>query len=95
MTNENEKDSWELESEIEHDRIYSPNINPEVPKELWDNHLWEAVRATIRICMTREEVLRMVKRWNMDNNPRISELELVRKTLWALNTWDTKFKPIQ
>lgn len=105
MSNETEKDPWELESGINPDRtdadgidtdaIDADNIKPEIPKDLWDSFLWEAVRAAIPVSNTKEDVIRKVKLWNTHNNPQIPETELVRKVLWALRAWDSPFKRVR
>lgn len=95
MSNETKNNSWELESGIDPDSIDADNINPEIPKDLWDGFLWDAVRAAIPGSRTKEDVIRKVKQWNSHNNPQIPETELVRKVLWALKTWDTPFKRIR
>lgn len=90
--NQTEKDPWELEPGRDPDEIDADNINPEIPRELWDSFLWQAVRAAIDVSNTKEEVIRRVKLWNTHNRPQLPEVSLVRKTLWALKNLDTKFK---
>jgi len=92
MDNETNKDPWELEPGIDPDAIAADNINREIPKDLWDGHLWKAVKAAIEDSNTKEDVVRKVKRWNTYNDPQLPETELVQKILWALEKWDTKFK---
>lgn len=89
---ESERNPSELEPGIEPDRNYTPNITPEVPKEQWKDYLWIAIKEAIELARTREDVFRMVRQWNADNNPRIPELDLVRLIQWALDNWDTPFK---
>lgn len=87
MPDETATESWETEDEID-----AENINPEVPKELWDSLVWQAIRTAIDVSQTKEEVLRKVKQWNNKNNPRLPEKELIQKVIWALHNWDTKFR---
>jgi len=87
-------DAWDLEEEEKApptDSINTETINPEIPRELWDNLLWQATRMAIDVSETKEEVIRRVKRWNKQNNPQLDEKGLVQKVLWALSKWDTKF----
>lgn len=87
MDNATENNAWDIEP----DSIDADNINREIPKELWDNLLWLAVKAAIAMSETKEEVLRRVKLWNTHNDPQLPEKTLVQKTLWAMRTWDNKF----
>jgi len=87
MDNESNKDTWALEP----DDIDADNINPEIPKELWDSLAWKAIRVAIETSDAKEEVLRRVKKWNTHNNPRMPEKQLVQKSLWAMRNWENKF----
>lgn len=84
MSSEDDENPWDIEP----DSIDAENITPEIPKELWNSFIWEAVRAAIPGSKTKDDVIRKVKQWNTHNNPRIPETELVRKVLWALRTFD-------
>ena len=75
-SNETANEPWEPE-----DGIDSENINLEVPKELWDTLVWQAIRAAIEVSQTKEEVLRKVKLWNTSNNPQLSEKGLIQKAI--------------
>ena len=86
MSDEAATNGWECE-----DSLDVENINPEVPKELWDNLVWQAIRAAIDVSDTKQEVLRQVKLWNTKNDPQLPEKELTQKVLWALRKWETKF----
>ena len=89
MPDETTTEPWEPE-----DGIDAENINPEVLKELWDSLVWQAVRAAIDVSGSKEEVLRRVKLWNTNNNPQLSEKELIQKAIWALQKWATKFRNV-
>ena len=73
---------------IEEDSIDADNITPEIPRELWNKFIWDAVRAAIPGSQTKDDVIRKVKLWNTHNNPQLPEADLVRKVLWALRVFD-------
>ncbi len=87
MPDETSTDSWEPA-----DGIDAENINPEVPRGLWDSLVWQAIRAAIDVSDTKQDVIRTVKLWNTSNDPQLPERELVQKTIWAMRKWDTKFR---
>ena len=89
---EAEKDPRELEPGMDRDRLYSPNITPEVLKVQWKDYILQAAREAIHIAETRGQVYMLVRQWNKDNKPRISELDLARLIEWALDTWAPQFK---
>ena len=86
MSSETGPESWEPE-----DGLDVENINPEIPRELWDKFTWKAVRAAIEVADTKREVFRLMKLWNKHNDPQLPEAELIRKTQWCLDNWNTKF----
>ena len=87
------KDAWELEKDSV--KIVGENINPEVPRNLWGPLVWRTIRDVIEKSETKEEVFQRMKLWNTHNNPQLPETELIKKVLWALQKWDTKFKRAQ
>lgn len=89
---EAEKDPCELEPGIDRDRLYSPNITPEVPKNEWKDYILQAAREAIHIAETRGQVYMLVRQWNVNNKPRVPELDLARLIEWALDTWAPELK---
>ena len=49
-----EDSAWDMEP----DSIDAENITPEIPKELWNSFIWEAVRAAIPGSKTKDDVIR-------------------------------------
>ena len=86
-SDETETTAWKPEDDIE-----AENINTEIPRDLWDTLLWQALRIAIDAGETKEQVLRMIKAWNSRNTPRIPDKDLIQKVIWALGKWDTKFR---
>lgn len=89
---EAQDNSWDLESGIDRERLYSPNIIPEVPKGQRKNYVLQAAREATHIAETRGRVYMLVRQWNKDNKPQEPALDLAQLIEWALNTWDTPFK---
>ena len=89
---EAEKSPWEPESGIDRDRLYSPNIIPEVPKGQHKDYVLQAAREAIHIAETRGHVYMLVRQWNKDNEPQEPALDLARLIEWALDTWAPHFK---
>lgn len=87
MTTEINPNNWKPEDDID-----SENINPEIPRELWDSLVWQAIKKAIDQSDTKENVFRLVKLWNTKNDPQLPEKELIQKVIWALQNWDTKFR---
>lgn len=92
MTNENERDPWELEKGFPHDYIGAPNITPETPQKQWKPLFWRAVRASIPCSMTEEDVFRKMKLWNSANNPQVPEKRLEKMVRWAIDHLYTYLK---
>jgi hypothetical protein len=88
-------DPWKLEVEeiitSAGEGLDAENINPEVPKDLWVGFAWKAIRIALDVSSTKEEVMKRVKAWNLKNNPRLPEPELIQKVVWAFKKWDSKF----
>ena len=83
MTSENETNTWALGEGID-----TENITSAIPKSSWDDFLWLAIRAAIAVSATKENVIMNVLEWNQHNDPKLDERSVVKKTLWALKTWE-------
>lgn len=89
---EAQDNSWDLESGIDRERLYSPNITPEVPKGQGKDYVLQAAKEAIHISETRGLVYMLVRKWDEDNEPREPALDLARLTEWAIETWAPHFK---
>jgi hypothetical protein len=83
----NSDNPFELEKGLD-----SPPITPDIPQRLWDTLVWQAFKKAVEIAETKKDVFDLMSDWNDDNNPKIDETALDKKVLWALLTFDTKFK---
>lgn len=89
---EAQDNSWDLESGIDRERLYSPNIIPEIPKGEWKDYILQAAREATHISETRGQVYMLVRKWDEGNEPRAPTLDLARLTEWAIETWASHFK---
>lgn len=89
---ESENDSWTLEEGRESDRLYSPNITADIPKDQWKGYVLQATKEAIHISETRGQVYMLVRKWDNDNEPQAPALDLARLTEWAIETWAPHLK---
>lgn len=80
-------------------RIYHPgddleteHVNPEMDKSLWNTLVWQAIREALDKATAKEDVFRMVRLWNLQNNPQLPQKELDQKIIWALRHFENKFR---
>lgn len=105
MTNDSLiKSAWETETddgcdnpdgvnpESFDDGLTAANISPDIPKYLWDNLVYSAIRKAIDTSSTIKEVFEWMAEWNKNNNPQLPQKHVDKLTLWALGKWDTKFR---
>lgn len=85
-----EKSSWELETGWESDRLYSPNITPDVPKHECKDYILHAVKEAIHMSNSIAGVHKLVKDWNQNNDPRVLPLDLFNLIDWGLKTWSNE-----
>jgi len=85
MVNEHVPDDWDPEDDAED--IDADSITPEIPPEMYKTFVWRSIRAAMDIVLDRDEVIRMVKKWNLKNNPKLSEPQLVNMVIWAFKHW--------
>lgn len=84
MTDKIDNDDWHTED----DSLEADNINPEVPKELWDSFTWKAIKESFSKSRSAQEALTKVRKWNEGNSPKIPERSLLKKFKWALENFD-------
>ena len=87
MSEQDEQDPFELEPGLD-----SPQITPDIPATIWDKLVWKAFRKAVQGAETKKDVFDLMSDWNESNNPKIEPIALDKKVLWALLTFDTKFK---
>lgn len=92
MADDSAETRWETEPEQEPGVIDAPNINPAMPKEMWDTLVWGALRVIFPVVETEEEAWEKAGEWNSQNNPPLPAKRLATKVSWALRTWDHNLK---
>lgn len=88
-------DLWQLENDDDSpssNPLNAVNINKEIPPSNRKDFIWPAIRASFEISSSEEEVFHNIKQWNLGNDPRVPDKELLKITAWALRNWDNKFR---
>jgi hypothetical protein len=86
-------------TENEDGRVYHPgddpdaeHVNPEMDKSLWDHLVWQAIRVALDMADKEPDVFRIVRLWNLQNDPQLPQKELDQKIIWSLRHFENKFR---
>lgn len=91
----NEHDPWQLENDddlLSSNTLNAVNINKEIPPSNRKDFIWAAIREALDISNTEEEVFYNIKQWNLGNDQRVPEKDLLKMTAWAMQKWENKFR---